>query len=221
MMEALPRSEVAIATGWRQRVRAARHQRLISQVDVAIDQPGGRPVGVQMIDIGVDGEMVRLLNDSEGEAVPFEGARRRGLHERTDRVLVHESQGGRDELDPAGVVDGPAGDRVRGHVECAVVSVVPTDVGVDRVGHCGHVAPAVDVPGGHDQPRDDPTGRFGAIRRSQVILLLKAGRHRIALGPGHDLATRRRCRPGGDRTAPGLPRTVGSDDDHVGLLKLR
>ena len=99
---ALPRGEVTVAGGLRQRVGKFVHQSLVGEVDVAIDQNTGRPVAVQMVDAGVDGEVVRLLHDAESEAVPVQGARGRGHHVVSDLVLVHETQGGGNELNERG-----------------------------------------------------------------------------------------------------------------------
>ena len=218
---ALVRSEVAVARRLRQRSGTSGHQTLVGQVDVLIDQAGRRSVGVQMVDVGVDREAVCLLDDTEGEAIPFQSARSRSQHMVADLVLLHEAQRGRDELDAIGIVDGPTGDGISGHIESAVVGVMTTDVEIDRVGHRRHITPAVDVPGGHDQPRNVPSECLGVVRRTQMLLLLEAGRHRVRLGTGHDLATGRRCRPRRHRPAPRLPRTMGTDGDHCELLTMR
>ena len=220
-VKVLPRGEVAVTRCLRQPSRTAFDKTQVGQVDFAIDQPRRRAVGVQVIDVGVHGEVIGLLDHTEGEAIPLQGARSRRLHQGADRILVEESQRGRHELDARGIGDGPTGDRLCGHLKGAVVSVVATNVGVDRVGHRRDVAPAVDVPGGHDQPRDFPAVRLGVISRPQVLRLPKAGRHWVDLGLGHDLATGRRGRPRGHRAASWTPGTVGSDDDHVELLTLR
>ena len=221
-LDALLRGEVAVPGGRRQRRRTVVHQTLVGLVDVAVDQHARRAVGVQVIDIGIDGEVVRLLNHTEGEAIPLEGARSRGLHMSADLVLLHEAQRRRGELDELGIGNGPAGDDLgvgAGNRKSAVVGVVATDVGVDRLGHRGHVAPALNVPRGQDQSRDLPAQGLGEVRRPQMLRLLKARRQQILLGLRHDLATGRRCSPHRDRSTPGMPGACDrTDGDHVALL---
>ena len=146
----LPRGVVAIAADLRKRARAAAgpwpRQVLVHQVNVEEDQARGDAVDVQMVDTGVEGEMVGVLHDAEGEAIPLERLRRRRQCVCANLFGVHVSEIHRHEIDVLGVVDHAAEKDAVLEFEPIVVGVVPTDMRIDRCGHCRNVADTGNVP---------------------------------------------------------------------------
>ena len=121
------------------------------------------------------------------------------------------------ELNERGVLNGPPGDDpgvVALDIESAVVRVVATQVGVDRLGHRCDVTPAVDFPGSHDQPRHLTPYRAGEVGRAEVLCLLETGRQRVTIGPSHNFATGCGRGPRSHRPTPWLPGRDGTDGDH-------
>ena len=149
----LARGEVSIAGGVGFGPAAVAIQSPVVLGDIVVDHQRRCSVGVQVVDVGVDGEVVIFLDDAEGEAVPFQGVGSCRQHALADLVLLHESEHRGGEFDASGRIDG-APDNVAfvGDVESAVVGVVAAQVGVDSAGHCCDVTPADDGPGRQDQP---------------------------------------------------------------------
>ena len=90
----------------------ARREALIHEVNVEENQAGGHAVDVEMVDTGVEREVVSVLDDAEGEAIPLECLRRRRQRVRTYLCGAHIPELHRNKIDDFWVVDGaPDNDR--------------------------------------------------------------------------------------------------------------
>ena len=118
-------------------------------MNVEEDQAGGDAVDVEMVDAGVEREVVVVLHDAEREAVPFERLRRRRQCVCANFVGVHMSEIHRNEIDDLGVVDHAADKDAIVEFEPIVVGVMLTDMRIDRCRHCRNVTDTGNVPG-HD-----------------------------------------------------------------------
>ena len=146
-LRALPCAVVAIAGNLRRGLRPT----LIPQVDVEEDQAGRDAVDVEVVDAGVEREVIGVLDDAEREALPLERSRRR--RQRVGAYLrgVHPSELRRHEVDLGRVDDRTAHECAILEFEPVVVGVVAADMCIDHRRHRRDVADASHVPRHHHQ----------------------------------------------------------------------
>jgi hypothetical protein len=169
---ALPRGVVAIAPNLRKCGGGGLPQVLVDQVDVEEDQSGGQAVDVEMVNTGVDREMVSVLDDAECEAIPLERLRRRRHRVHAYLFGAHLSELHRNEIDDLGAVDRAADHVVVLEFEPVVVGIVTTDMRIDRCRHCRKVTRTGNVPRHDHQAGQVPAHRPGVVSEPSVLSLL-------------------------------------------------
>ena len=131
---------------WEPNGRATLDQSLIVhvQLDEQIDHE--HRIGVDVVDTGIDGEMISALNHAEPKAIPLQRTRR-GENELTPLCCRHLAVFGCDVLNVSrvgcGVSNHPI---VIVELEPAVVGVVTAKIGIDDIRHRTDIATARNVP---------------------------------------------------------------------------
>ena len=169
---ALPHGVVAIAPNLRKRAGGRLPQVLIHQVDVEEDQSGGHAVDVEMVNTGVDREMVSVLDNAECEAIPLECLRRRRHRVYAYLFGAHISELHRNEIDDFWAVDRATDNVVVLEFEPVVVGIVTTDMRIDRCRHCRNVTHTGNVPRHDHQAGQLPAHRLGVVSEPSVLSLL-------------------------------------------------
>lgn len=174
-------------------------------MDFEEDHADRHPVDDQMVRTHIEGEVIRVLDETEGEAVPAQRIRG-GQDVGAQLGRRHLAALQRSELDVGGIGEGVPDDTAVGPMlEPTVVGVVPAQMGIDRFGHGRHVAHAGDIPDPDVQPRhvQAPGGVFA--EPAKMMQLLITGRH-VANRRLPGFFPRRRSRvPGNDRTGSRIP----------------
>lgn len=204
----------AVVTGVQNRIRESVHTGLVAVVDVAEQRTHRHAVEMSVVDAGVEGEVVDVLDHPEGEAVPHGRRRRRGEHVVMDLFGVHETLCGRNEFDVRGIDDGAPDDVAGVDLEGAVIRALAADVVVDRRRHGGGIADPGHRPGGDQQPRHADSPCRAVLGVPEVLCLLVRRGDRIVRGVAHERSTGHRGPPGGDLPGGGIPRIDVSEYTH-------